>query len=1813
MASDMSSPSLPTVPDVSDLINQVAAESPYNSTSSPLAQCVAATVQAQIAHAMNLPEASDYLGRADSAGRDHMTGHAHKNIIKQDVEFVAAAQDAVDPVAAKAIDLTKCFNFSNHEFTPVLQPKEYKGHADLIPEISFTPDRRLYKKFSTQNQQNFTREFWVQSNHFRDQLFKLLEKKWPSFHYALRKFATSYGSLYNFIRAIIYRIQVADKKAQHRALFDLVRRGSQFTDAHQYAQNVDAMRQQISRTGTITVDAGEFGSFLVAHHLGSTLPPEPSEGWNMAVIDHHVQLHVQTTSTMSAHAAVTGSSQKTPKSGGQAHGAGHKVPKGVYVDSRGTHCSYCNRIVKADGKHHNEDNCHQKQRDLGQHKSHGAAHFQQTPAHRGGYPGGSRGGHRGGFSHSHAHYAGAPPQFEMYPGQPPYTPVITPQYPVNPASVYSSMSAYQPPSPYEPGQSTMYAHSALPHPHITRIIDCGASITTVGGNTPIHSVFPARLTLRTTQGCTQRVFQGTCNFIFPDTHGRTVRITLPAITSPDIQPDIVLLSYHQLLSLGYRINLCLTYGHIYTPTGQTIHLAVCDGVWHFPSVPNQPHIQLHVEEKLAHMVLGGSQIITRSRARSNPQPQPPAPPASPGVPPQAPIPENPPRIFSPTRLSSPALHFDSEAAFAQEEQPPAPPSPLKFFGNAYIDDVADTVTPVFQACDLGEVPAPIPVSTPVNTQPAPPKPITKPSKSQKSGRVITGSALTAAQAMDICQRAHDHHFHCSRQFLRKILRDTISDPAHRPSNRHIKEFLCSVCAMARSKAPPASTAHPPSQRLGDYAPGEFLYIDGSGAYNFPQPTLCGSTQHVVIADRVSHGKFALPTADKRAVTVLATIRKLQSHWGPKIKVIRLDQEFARTKEFQTWAAENDVALQESPPYIHQPNGGAERPHGLIQEYARVQKIQAGANDTLWPYSIRYAAKIWNRKPIHADPLQRTPLQLCPSLPFQHPQLQTPPWGCLMFAHVGQRTDRSTAAAARSTPGIFVGIDDTSPSYLFYDWDKHTVTKVGYAQFNVHKFPLREMLQAGQSVPSDFPTHSDTFRGALLHHPDKVADAPLAEALAGGQVVLDVPQKFFPEYKHPWRLQCHRPQVSKNGKVKLVVLFDKYHGPVSALPKSMRDYATKPKETVFEISPPSSGPDYSIRHALKLAYPHCNTLAEIAAASTRNLGIYPSHPAVAQAQAAYAAQSPPPLRLLSSAYTARTAGSMRLPPLKVPPRGTHFVQNTGSIGFQPTSRRAAKAHPSWPLWKKAEDDECNGINQQGVYQRVLRSTLPPNTQVLGTTYIYADKAKGPKARLCVRGDQEKNKPGRDQTYAGTPGAGQVRIVVGHANQHGRALWKWDVSQAFTQADPFPPDVHIYIQPPPGQEEDGYVWRLLRPLYGLAIAPACWSNTLRAYLTEEGWVPVVHGDDTMYKFTVYNHNPNNNANNNPEFSPTDNDLILIFHVDDILLSVHPTCEHAANNFKTKFLTRFKARDEGLVTQYVGVDITRIQDRTYLTQTPLIEELVEFCGLSECNSTLTPMEPGTHLLEEHRRPDPDPHITKYYQHIVGTLQYLTHWTRPDIAFTVHELSKHQCNPGDVHVDAAKRLVRYLHGTSNYGIVFRKVYNNIDRIYAFADADWAGDTDTRKSLSANVFFYNGGPIMWHCKQQQGVATSTSEAEFVSASTAAKDAEYLRRVMAGLGLHQPGPTPLYEDNRACRQMSENPVAKSRTRHIDVAQHKVRDLVRHNVVRLLDCPTADMAADILTKALPAPTFRQHRDTILGYTLPSAPPLPPRLPAWRFMF
>jgi hypothetical protein len=202
------------------------------------------------------------------------------------------------------------------------------------------------------------------------------------------------------------------------------------------------------------------------------------------------------------------------------------------------------------------------------------------------------------------------------------------------------------------------------------------------------------------------------------------------------------------------------------------------------------------------------------------------------------------------------------------------------------------------------------------------------------------------------------------------------------------------------------------------------------------------------------------------------------------------------------------------------------------------------------------------------------------------------------------------------------------------------------------------------------------------------------------------------------------------------------------------------------------------------------------------------------------------------------------------------------------------------------------------------------------------------------------------------------------------------------------------------------------------------------------------------------------------------------------------------------------------------------------------------------------------------------------------------------------------------AKHVLRYLKGTADHGICYTRPSDptQINRLYGFSDSDWAADPDTRRSVGAFVLFLNGAPVAWRSKLQPSVALSTCEAEYMAASKACTEVVWLRRLLSGLGYPPTSATVLYEDNRAAIQLAANPVHKDRTKHIDMRRHALREFVADGVIQLVPCPTQDMAADALTKALPGPTFLRHRSVLFGRAPHTAPdPIPAGMVALLMLY
>jgi hypothetical protein len=201
----------------------------------------------------------------------------------------------------------------------------------------------------------------------------------------------------------------------------------------------------------------------------------------------------------------------------------------------------------------------------------------------------------------------------------------------------------------------------------------------------------------------------------------------------------------------------------------------------------------------------------------------------------------------------------------------------------------------------------------------------------------------------------------------------------------------------------------------------------------------------------------------------------------------------------------------------------------------------------------------------------------------------------------------------------------------------------------------------------------------------------------------------------------------------------------------------------------------------------------------------------------------------------------------------------------------------------------------------------------------------------------------------------------------------------------------------------------------------------------------------------------------------------------------------------------------------------------------------------------------------------------------------TRPYICYVVNQLSQAMVKPTNLFWKAGKHVLRYLKGTSKYGLWYKQM--DEVKLHGFMDVDWAGNPTDRKSTSGGIFSIGSTVVSWYSRKQTSVALSSVEVEYMAASQAACEAIWMRKILVGLFGSHLDPTVIYCDNQSCIKLSINLVFHDRSKHIDIRYHHLRDCVQRKIMLLQYIPIEDQDADILTKALTKSKFEYHRDRI----------------------
>lgn len=497
---------------------------------------------------------------------------------------------------------------------------------------------------------------------------------------------------------------------------------------------------------------------------------------------------------------------------------------------------------------------------------------------------------------------------------------------------------------------------------------------------------------------------------------------------------------------------------------------------------------------------------------------------------------------------------------------------------------------------------------------------------------------------------------------------------------------------------------------------------------------------------------------------------------------------------------------------------------------------------------------------------------------------------------------------------------------------------------------------------------------------------------------------------------------------------------------------------------------------------------------------------------------------------------------------------------------------FPQWREAINREYNALVDRKTWTYIKYT---PDMEPLPFIWDFRIKeAPGSdisilyKARCCLRGDKQVAYRDFDPNnlYAPVVRHETIRMLLAKTAAQDLILEGADVANAYLYGNL---DTPIIMQQPTdstGKEAyPGYVCSLLKSIYGARQAGEIWGSVIHSSLLSWGFNQSTQ-DQRLYFKT-----------NGHSF------LILALCVDDMAFASN--CRTLVNSLKDHLTSTFKVKLLGSLQSFIGWTLSRTKAGIYLSQTPYLQKVLSTLNLGHVTPVRTPLPVNadvTNRRENEQLLSPSDHTR--YRSIIGALSYAAICSRPDLCHSVSTLSRHLHAPTARHLILAKRVVRYVAGTIDLQIFFPSSSTSSHPLTGYADADWAGCHETRRSTTGVVISVNSAPIYWASKRQSLVTLSSGEAEYVALSAAGKQLTWLRRLFEELLYHRPTnqeacipPSIIFSDSTAAMAIANKPQVSERNKHIELKVHHIRDLISRGVVSLQHINTQNQIADILTK------------------------------------
>ena len=526
------------------------------------------------------------------------------------------------------------------------------------------------------------------------------------------------------------------------------------------------------------------------------------------------------------------------------------------------------------------------------------------------------------------------------------------------------------------------------------------------------------------------------------------------------------------------------------------------------------------------------------------------------------------------------------------------------------------------------------------------------------------------------------------------------------------------------------------------------------------------------------------------------------------------------------------------------------------------------------------------------------------------------------------------------------------------------------------------------------------------------------------------------------------------------------------------------------------------------------------------------------------------------------------------------------------------------WQLAMDEEWASLAKQNVATSVA---CPSGVRPLKCRWLYkvkCDEHNMPvryKARVVVQGFRQQYGIDYEETFAPVAKAKSIKMLLSLATVHDWEIKQLDFDAAFLNA---PLSEDVYVIPPPGAPSGAMtgsnpirssiaikklirsgvnadtVWKLNKALYGLKQAPREWNIDIDLFIKSLGYTPT-DADPCIYvKHTKHG------------------TIVLCLYVDDTIAAYPKSAESVWLDDKAAIAAKYSIKDLGDCQWILNMSVTR--DRAAgtlaLSQQAYVERMLTTFNMPAgsvkvaANPCITPdltapvpiSNTGSGaLLDEMQH--------SLYRTIVGSLLYAANMTRVDIAYTVGILARHVAAPQVFHLVAAKHVLRYLAGTADYALWFKRAptvsADGSSAVVCYSDSNWGGDLTDRKSTSGSIVKVLGNAVSWHSKKQTSVALSSAEAEYMALSATTQEALWtLLWVSQVLGTTGVSHANILCDAQSAIAIAQNDVHHQRTKHIDMRHHFVRDHIKKGHVQLVWVPTQEQHADILTKCMPVQQF-----------------------------